>query len=165
LNADGWGDHRMIHARGSTVIFTLDPPPWYLGGPADDNRDFSSSSERRKVVVVDDESTIADTLVEILNGEGFDAVAASTGLEAIAVAQKMRPHIVLSDVVIPGIDGVETGIRIRSLLPDCRIILFSGQAATLDLLKAARERGHNFEILVKPIKPEVLISILRQRPT
>jgi DNA-binding NtrC family response regulator len=151
LNADGWGDHRMIHARGSTVIFILDPPLWHLGGPAADNRDFSSSSERRKVVVVDDESTIADTLVEILNGEGFDAVAASTGLEAIAVAQKMRPHIVLSDVV-------------RSLLPDCRIILFSGQAATLDLLKAARERGHNFEILVKPIKPEVLISILRQRP-
>jgi CheY-like chemotaxis protein len=147
----------MIHARGSTVIFILDPPLWHLGGPAADNRDFSSSSERRKVVVVDDESTIADTLVEILNGEGFDAVAASTGLEAIAVAQKMRPHIVLSD-------GVETGIRIRSLLPDCRIILFSGQAATLDLLKAARERGHNFEILVKPIKPEVLISILRQRP-
>jgi CheY-like chemotaxis protein len=154
----------MIHARGSTVIFTLDPPPWQLGGPAADNRDFSSSPERRKVVVVDDESTIADTLVEILNGEGFEAIAASTGLEAIAMAQKVRPHILLSDVVIPGIDGVETGIRIRSLLPDCRIILFSGQAATLDLLKAARERGHNFEILVKPIKPEVLISILRQRP-
>ncbi|MGD0403874.1 MAG: response regulator [Candidatus Acidiferrales bacterium] len=154
----------MIHAHSSTVIFTLDPPPWQHGGPAAGSQDFSSGSERRKVVVVDDESTIADTLVEILNGEGFDAVAASTGLDAIAVAQKVRPHIVLSDVVIPGLDGVETGIRIRTLFPDCRIILFSGQAATLDLLKAARERGHDFEILVKPIKPEVLLSILRQRP-
>jgi CheY-like chemotaxis protein len=99
-----------------------------------------------------------------LNGEGFDAVSASTGEDAIALAQKIRPDIVLSDVVIPGLDGVETGIRIRSLFPECRIILFSGQAATLDLLKAARERGHHFEILVKPIKPELLLSILRQRP-
>jgi len=154
----------MIHAHSETVIFAVDPPAWRLGGTEAGNQDFLSNSVRPKIVVVDDESTIADTLVEILNVEGFDAVSASTGEDAIALAQKIRPDIVLSDVVIPGLDGVETGIRIRSLFPECRIILFSGQAATLDLLKAARERGHHFEILVKPIKPELLLSILRQRP-
>ncbi len=117
--------------------------------------------KKAKVIVIDDESLIAETMVEILNHEGFEAISASDGTSAIELAKTLLPDIVLSDVVMPGLNGVETGIRIREALPNCRIILFSGQAATVDLLEKARERGHSFDVLAKPMKPEQLISVIR----
>jgi CheY-like chemotaxis protein len=113
-----------------------------------------------KVVVVDDESVIAETVVEILNQEGFEAIAAANGPAAIELAQTYVPDVVLSDVAMPGLTGIEIGVKIREIVPDCRIILFSGQAATVDMLQEARERGHSFDILAKPIKPEQLISVI-----
>ena len=67
----------------------------------------------------------------------------------------------LRDVILSGLNGIETGIKIREIAPSCKIILFSGQAATLDLLEKARGQGHRFEMLAKPIRPEQLISIIR----
>lgn len=71
------------------------------------------------------------------------------------------PDIVLSDVIMPGLNGIETGIRIGEVAPKCKIILFSGQVATVDLLEKARQQGHHFQILAKPIRPEQLVSIIR----
>jgi DNA-binding NtrC family response regulator len=113
-------------------------------------------------VVVDDEPAIAESLVEILNGEGYEAVSASNGDSAIELAENFRPDIVISDVIIPGPNGVEAAIRIQELLPKCRIILFSGQSATVDLLKEARQRGHEFEIVAKPIKAQALLALIRR---
>lgn len=117
--------------------------------------------KKTRVIVIDDESLIAETMVEILNHEGFEAVSASDGASAIELAKSLQPDIVLSDVILPGLNGVETGIRIREAVPRCRIILFSGQAATVDLLEKARQRGHTFDVLAKPMKPEQLISVIR----
>jgi len=118
-------------------------------------------AKKVKILVIDDEALIAETVMEILNHEGFEATAASTGADAIDLAKVLRPDIVLSDVIMPGLNGVETGIKIREILPSCKIILFSGQAATVDLLEKARQEGHDFDILAKPIKPERLISLIR----
>ena len=114
-----------------------------------------------KIIVVDDEPVIADTLVDILEGEGHDAFAVSSGAAAIKWAEMLRPDAVVTDVIMPGINGIETAKAIMKLLPQCRIILFSGQAATLDLLDQARAEGYNFEVLAKPINPDVLISALK----
>jgi CheY-like chemotaxis protein len=153
---------QLAHAE---ISFFPDKPP--LPGGAPSKRDRSSSAEDRhegmKVLVVDDEAIIAETLVEILIGEGYVAVAATTGAAAIALAQTFRPDIVISDVVMPDPNGVEVAIQIRDLLPECRILLLSGQTATLDLLRDARERGHDFEIVAKPIKPQLLLSLLRPK--
>jgi CheY-like chemotaxis protein len=139
------------------------PPPPFSAKPSDDRA--SSKMAARKILVVDDEATIAETLVEILKGEGFEAVAAYNGDEALELARSFKPDIVLSDVVIPGPNGVETGIQIRQFLPRCVVILFSGQAETADLLRDARARGHEFQILAKPIRPQTLLDTLkRQRP-
>ena len=125
-----------------------------------------NESERRgpspRILVVDDEALIADTIVQILNRNGFIAEAAYGGKQAIEMAQRHCPELVLSDVLMPHIDGVEAAIRIRELCPDTRIVLFSGQAATVEILARARERGHTFELLPKPIHPTQLIKHLRE---
>ena len=115
-----------------------------------------------RVLVVDDEKVIADTIVQILNRDGFIAEAAYGGEEAIERARRHCPDLVLSDVLMPQIDGVEAAIAIRNNCPDTRIILFSGQAATVEILSRARERGHTFELLPKPIHPTQLIKHLRE---
>ncbi len=116
----------------------------------------------RKVLVVDDEALIADTIVMILNRNGFSAQAVYSGSQAIEAARRIQPELVLSDVLMPQIDGVEAAIQIRDFLPDARIVLFSGQAATVEILARARARGHEFELLPKPIHPTKLIERLRQ---
>ena len=104
---------------------------------------------------------IAETVVEILKQEGFEGTGVATGSSAIELARTWLPDIALSDVIMPGLNGIETGIKIREIAPRCKVILFSGQAATVDLLEKAREQGHRFEILAKPIRPEQLVSVIR----
>ena len=124
-------------------------------------RSRAEGGEKVKIIVIDDEALIAETVVEILKEEGYEATSVSSAASAIELAKTVRPAIVLSDVIMPGLNGIEAGIRIREIVPSCKIILFSGQAATVDLLEQARQDGHRFEILAKPIKPENLISVIR----
>ncbi len=112
----------------------------------------------RRILVIDDECSIADSLTEILNGNGWNAVACYSGRDAIAYAQEKCPDIVISDVVMPKLNGIETVLAIRELCPTAKILLFSGQAGTTDILREARARGHNFELVAKPIHPDVLLK-------
>ncbi len=114
-----------------------------------------------KVIVVDDEPIIADTLVNILEGEGYDALAVSHGESAVKWAKLIRPDAIICDVIMPGMNGIETAKAILKVLPNCRIILFSGQAASNDLLARARGEGYLFEVLPKPINPDVLLQKLK----
>jgi CheY-like chemotaxis protein len=115
-----------------------------------------------RILVVDDEPLIADTIVQILNRSGFIAEAAYGGREAIDAARRINPELILSDVLMPHIDGVEAAIAIQKFLPETRIVLFSGQAATVEILARARKRGYHFELLAKPLHPTQLIKHLRQ---
>lgn len=117
-----------------------------------------------KIIVVDDEPIIADTLVNILNGEGHSAVAVSDGRSAIRWAEMLRPEAIITDVIMPGLNGVETAKEILKVLPTCRIILFSGQAASTDLVAKAHSEGFSFEILAKPINPDILLEKLKNFP-
>ena len=114
-----------------------------------------------KVLVVDDERVIADTLAIILNQHGFDASAVYTGTGAVEQARVLHPDLIISDVIMPDMNGIEAAINIRRFLPECKILLFSGQAATADLLESARAKGHEFEILAKPVHPQDLLAKLR----
>jgi DNA-binding NtrC family response regulator len=138
---------------------SVDRPDGFWGGQGDAL--YANHSRKIRILVVDDETTITDTLVEILNCEGFEAISASAGEEALDRIHTFGPEVVISDVVMPGMNGVELGVQIRQVLPKCRIILFSGQTVTVDLLKEARRRGYEFEIVAKPVKPQRLLSIIR----
>ena len=117
--------------------------------------------KRPKVLVVDDEQVIADTLAKILDINGYDASAVYSGLAAIDSARELRPDLIISDVIMQDMDGIEAAIHIREFLPSCKILLFSGQAATADLLENARSQGHDFEILAKPVHPSELLAKLK----
>jgi CheY-like chemotaxis protein len=116
---------------------------------------------KRKVIVLDDEQVIANTLAIILNQAGFEARAVFSGQQAIELLESFQPEMLIADVVMPGMTGIEAAIAIRNKLPKCDILLFSGQAATTELLERARTQGHEFEILAKPVHPSDLLAKLR----
>jgi CheY-like chemotaxis protein len=116
---------------------------------------------KRRVLVVDDEQVIADTLAKILDLNGYEASAVYTGTAAVESARSLQPDLIISDVIMPDMDGIQAAISIRGFLPNCKILLFSGQAATADLLENARAQGHEFEILGKPVHPSDLLAKLR----
>ena len=110
------------------------------------------------VFVVDDQPVIASTLAAILQMHGFSAKFFTSPLEALAAARAKSPDLLISDVEMPGLSGIELAIQMKAQYPTCKILLFSGRPSTLDLLDAARARGHNFDLLLKPVHPRVLLS-------
>ena len=98
----------------------------------------------------------------ILIREGLDATTVSDGKQAIAKALEWKPDLFLSDVVMPHTNGIEAAIEISRMLPDCKVLLLSGQAAVRDLMHDARKRGYDFTILSKPVPPAELIRAVRQ---
>ena len=129
------------------------------GGLGESNTERSGGQLR--VLVVDDEHLITDTICAILNENGFDATGTYSGSDAISAARQLRPDIILSDVLMPRMSGVELGIELRREFPDIKIVLFSGQAATTAMIHRAEAEGHYFELFPKPIHPDELIARLR----
>ena len=110
------------------------------------------------VFVVDDEVVISTTLAMILRAEGFDARAFHEPMEALRSACAMPPDLLITDVVMPQMSGIELAILVRAQCPSCKVLLFSGQTGTSDLLRAARTSGHDFELLTKPVHPSDLLA-------
>jgi CheY-like chemotaxis protein len=119
------------------------------------------ANHKPKVLVADDEPIIADTLAMILNQSGFETRAVYSGEKALEVASSFQPQMLISDVIMGDLNGIDAAIRIRELLPEIKVLLFSGQAATANLLENARARGYEFEILTKPVHPQDLLTRLR----
>ena len=119
------------------------------------------NSKQLSIFVVDDEQIIATTLTLILQNSGYLAQAFFNPLQALAAARLEAPDLVISDVVMPQLTGVELAIQIRAMCPSCKVILFSGQAQTGDLLSVAREQGHNFNLLPKPVHPADLLRYIK----
>jgi len=133
------------------VVSLADVPPSSL----------APREEQRLVLVVDDEHVIADTLSVILTRSGFSVITAYNGESALELATEKQPDLLLSDVMMgPGIDGTELAMRLARTLPTCRVLLFSGHAATVDLLAQARTQGHDFTLMTKPVHPaDLLVKI------
>jgi len=110
------------------------------------------------VLVVDDSEVIADTLAMVLSAEGFHAVAAYNAAEALKLLQSKSFDLLLTDVMMPGMTGIELAIDVTRRRIVRAVLLMSGVAATSDLLENARKLGYDFEILAKPIYPTEVIE-------
>jgi len=113
------------------------------------------------VLVVDDEHIIANTLVQILAANGYAATAAYSADEAL---QKIEgtgcPDVLLTDVVMPGTNGVDLAIKMRQRCKNVKITLISGNAHTPALVDEARDKGFDFTLLPKPLHPRALLQHL-----
>jgi CheY-like chemotaxis protein len=111
------------------------------------------------VLVVDDEPLVADTLAAILSRAGFDTVAAYGASAALELARAVQPAFLISDVYMPGMNGIELAMTLLKSCPTCRVLLFSGHA-TMEDLKEARAAGYDFPLLAKPVHPVEIIGHL-----
>ncbi|MGA9063593.1 MAG: response regulator [Terracidiphilus sp.] len=121
-----------------------------------------ASEYRPRVLVVDDESVIADTVAKVLSVSGYAAIAAYDADGALETALLSPPELLLTDVVLPGMNGIDLAITIKRIYPECKIMLFSGQASTVDLLAAADRKGHRFTLLNKPVPPKDLVAMVAE---
>jgi len=126
-----------------------------MNSAPDDN---SAPVAERRIVVIDDEQRIADTLALILRSAGYMAEVAYDGRSGLALCKEVSPDLVITDVVMPGMSGIEVAIEIRATSPACGVLLYSGQAATAQMMDEARSQGHDFELLAKPVHPVQLLE-------
>jgi CheY-like chemotaxis protein len=111
-------------------------------------------------LVIDDDRAVADTLAMVLNAEGFEAGAVYSGEAGVELARSLEFDFLVTGVIMPLMNGIEAAIRIRQLLPKCKVLLVSGDNDSSVLLQDARSRGYEFEILAKPVHPVELFRAL-----
>jgi len=103
-----------------------------------------------RILVVDDERSIADSVAEIIRRAGYEVRTAYTGPGAVSAAGSFDPNLLRTDVLMPGMNGFELALQVKQTYPSCRLVLFSGQAATAALAQRfGREftsRGYNFPL-------------------
>jgi DNA-binding response OmpR family regulator len=110
------------------------------------------------ILIVDDEELVASTLGLILQSQGYSVAVAFSGEQALKLAEERLPDMLISDVIMPGMDGFQLAIRLKELLPMCGVLLLSGNVATAERIELARRAGHHFEVLPKPVPPEEIIA-------
>jgi CheY-like chemotaxis protein len=115
-----------------------------------------------RIFVVDDEQVIAQSLAVILRQSGFVVDAFTNPREVLNIAASQAPDLLISDVMMPEMSGIDLAIQLRKRHPECKVLLFSGHAATADLLRAARQQGHDFELLLKPVHPKDLLGAIKR---
>jgi DNA-binding NtrC family response regulator len=118
----------------------------------------SDNSYKSRVLIVDDEQNIANTLAMVFKIKGHEALAVYSAESAVEAIETFEPDVVLSDVIMGKMTGVDLAIYLSRARPECKVILFSGQTATADVLAEASRKGHDFRLLAKPIHPEKLLE-------
>jgi DNA-binding NtrC family response regulator len=120
---------------------------------------MSGESRKTTVLVIDDDRMVADTLAEILRLDGFSPVALYSGEEAISFVDRFQPDVILSDIRMHGVDGLQTAQAIRQRHPECRVILFTASPVTAKAKQTIQRSG--FEFLQRPLHPNRVLSVLR----
>lgn len=112
----------------------------------------------QKVLIVDDERWTSDTLATIFTIAGYDARATYSAEDALEMMKDWQPALVILDVVLPKMSGIDLAIDLAGRAPSCQILLFSGNPNTAQLARAAAQAGHLFNILDKPIHPDYMLQ-------
>jgi two-component system nitrogen regulation response regulator NtrX len=110
------------------------------------------------ILIVDDETTILKSLSGILSDEGYETLTASNGYEALKIIEEESPDLVLLDIWMPGMDGIETLREIKRTNPFLQVIIVSGHGTIETAVKAIRFGGYDF--IEKPLSiDKVVVTI------
>ncbi len=119
---------------------------------------MSKPRKQLRVFVVDDQFIIASTPGLILRHKGFEAMSFHAPLDALEAARSQAPDVLISDAIMPRFSGVELAVRLQEQCPNCKVLLFSGQAITASMFAVTHANGHHFEVLPKPVHPTGLLK-------
>jgi PAS domain S-box-containing protein len=159
----GKGSEFIVHFPILEVLPTATNPGIGISGPGDSQPAGATAPVERatlRVLVVDDNSDSAHSLALLLRLEGHQTMVAHDGLEAVEVALREAPDVVLLDIGLPNLNGYEAAVRIRQGSPESpvRLIALTGWGQEADRLRS-REAGFD-EHLVKPVDADALIALL-----
>ncbi len=113
--------------------------------------------DRARILVVDDETGMCDFLRYLLEGEGYEVDDANSGVDALDKLQAGPYHLVLADIKMPGMDGLEMLRRIKGLDPDTIVIVMTGYSSLETAIKAIKYDAHNY--LTKPFDdPDAVLA-------
>jgi CheY-like chemotaxis protein len=127
------------------------------------NPSVSASDPRavtRRILVVDDEESIRDLCARVLSRAGFAVVTAANGEEAVARLRREAFDLIISDIRMPGISGLEVLEAAKASLPGIRVVLITG-FGTPEMLGRAQQSGAD-RILTKPFNPMELLAAVRE---
>jgi DNA-binding NtrC family response regulator len=114
------------------------------------------------VFIVDRDQLIAEILSKIFERNGFTTQSFTDPRQAILAARDGAPDLLVTDVVMPELSGIELAVAIQYDCPSCEIILFSGHIDAAGHLSTAGEQGHYFPLLSKPLHPIDLLARIGQ---
>lgn len=119
------------------------------------------SGKRVCVLIADDEENLADSLALVLESHGYKVEAVYSGESAVERAKTLMPDVLIADMFMEKMSGVEAAAKIAEALPGCRVLLMTGQTA-IDDLKTVHAAGKEFPVLQKPFHPEALLRFLKE---
>ena len=111
-----------------------------------------STEQRVRALVVDDESALVRVVAEYLEREGFEVVTQADGVAALALTRGTEPDVVVLDVRMPGMTGIELGQLVRNRDPGLPVVLTSGYSAVI-----AEQGSNGFELIQKPYTSATLV--------
>ena len=115
-----------------------------------------------RILIADDEPNIANTLAKILEREGFETMAVYGGEAAMEAAELFQPDVLLTDLMMPGVDGLTVAALLRRRFPKCRVVLFTGYIYMRDQLELRSRYHPSYLLLGKPMHPSDLVTALRR---
>mgnify|MGYP001604930443 CR=1 FL=1 len=114
---------------------------------------------KRKILVVDDEQMVADTLGIIFQKRGFECRVSYTGAEALACTEDFCPELLLCDLSMPGMSGLEVVWNVTQKCPKCRVLLLTGYYSNLGSARRwARNHSTSSRVMTKPVLPALLLQ-------
>ena len=113
-----------------------------------------------KILVVDDDTALAEMLGIVLRNEGFDPAFVADGARAISAYRELKPDLILLDLMLPGMNGIDVcrAIRAESGVP---IVMLTAKADTVDVVLGLESGADDY--MVKPFKPKELVARIRTR--
>ena len=113
-----------------------------------------------RILVVDDDQALSEMLGIVLRAEGYEALFCDDGSKAQGIFKETKPDLVLLDLMLPGIDGIEVCKRIRSE-SGVPIVMLTARGDTLDIVKGLESGADDY--IVKPFKPKELVARIKAR--
>jgi DNA-binding NtrC family response regulator len=115
-------------------------------------------SREQTIFVVDDESVIAQTVGIILRNAGYAARSFSEPDAALNAAAGQSPDLLVTDMMMPEMNGIELAMRMQELRPCCKVLVISGQLLTLPSVATPDREDRHFDFLSKPVHPLKLLE-------